>query len=178
MWLYKFFRYATFVWAYHSQTLINKSLYLRAVYEHQERRSPLNRFFSWRGRVSRPGISACVTHKFFSFPLPASPPVARVHWGIFELIIKQSGDEGSDGRGEKHHFPLALYTRSHHPSLALLACLARLRLQNSRVFFSKSVKKSVKRGVRVLRERSVRASDARLSRSLSAEASREPGERN
>ena len=32
------------------------------------------------------------------------------------------------------------------------------RLQNSRVFFSKSVKKSVKRGVRVLRARSARAS--------------------
>ena len=34
------------------------------------------------------------------------------------------------------------------------------RLQNSRVFFSKSVKKSVKRGVRVLRARSARASHA------------------
>ena len=79
---------------------------------------------------------------------------------------------------KKHHFPLALYTRSHHPSLALLACLARLRLRSSRFFFSKSVKKSVKRDVRVLRERSVRASHARLSRSLFAEASSEPGERN
>ena len=35
------------------------------------------------------------------------------------------------------------------------------RLQNSRFFFSKSVKKSVKRGVRVLRARSARASHAR-----------------
>ena len=35
------------------------------------------------------------------------------------------------------------------------------RLQNSRVFFSKSVKKSVKRAVRVLRARSARASQAR-----------------
>ena len=35
------------------------------------------------------------------------------------------------------------------------------RLQNSRVFFSKSVQKSVKRGVRVLRARSARASHAR-----------------
>ena len=35
------------------------------------------------------------------------------------------------------------------------------RLQNSRFFFSKSVKKTVKRGVRVLRPRSARASHAR-----------------
>ena len=35
-----------------------------------------------------------------------------------------------------------------------------LRLQNSRVFFSKSLKKSVKRGARVLRAWSVRASHA------------------
>ena len=35
------------------------------------------------------------------------------------------------------------------------------RLQNSRVFFSKSVKKSVKRGVRVLRARSAQASHSR-----------------
>ena len=62
---------------------------------------------------------------------------------------------------KKHHFPLALYALSHHPSLAFLACLARLRLQNSPFFFFKSVKKSVKRGVRVLRERSVRVSHAR-----------------
>ena len=35
------------------------------------------------------------------------------------------------------------------------------RLQNSRVFFSKSVRKSVKRGVRVLHARSARASHPR-----------------
>jgi len=38
------------------------------------------------------------------------------------------------------------------------------RLQNSRFFLSKSVKKSVKHGVRVLRARSVRASQARIGR--------------
>ena len=27
---------------------------------------------------------------------PASSPVARDHWGIFELIIKESGNEGND----------------------------------------------------------------------------------
>ena len=48
----------------------------------------------------------------------ASSPVARDHWGIFDLIIKESGDEGSNS----HHSPLALYARSHHPSLVLLAC--------------------------------------------------------
>ena len=58
----------------------------------------------------------------------ASSPVARDHWGIFELIIKESGDEGSNEKGRKSshfpsdHSPLALYARSHHPSLALLAC--------------------------------------------------------
>ena len=39
-----------------------------------------------------------------------------------------------------------------------------LRLQNSRFFFSKSLKKSVKRGVRVLRAWSARASYARSER--------------
>ena len=46
------------------------------------------------------------------------------------------------------------------PSAELLAH-AECRLQNSRFFFSKSVKKSVKRGVRVLRARSARASHTR-----------------
>ena len=33
---------------------------------------------------------------------PASSPVARDHfWGIFELIIQESGDEESDGKGRK-----------------------------------------------------------------------------
>ena len=30
-----------------------------------------------------------------------SSPVARDHWEIFELIIKESGDKGSDGKGRK-----------------------------------------------------------------------------
>ena len=30
--------------------------------------------------------------------LTASSPVARDHWGIFELIIMESGDEGSMGK--------------------------------------------------------------------------------
>ena len=53
-------------------------------------------------------------------PDSASSPVARDLWGTFELIIKESGYEGSDGKGT----PLALYPRSHHPSLVLLAYLA------------------------------------------------------
>ena len=36
---------------------------------------------------------------------PASSPVARDHWGIFELIIKESGDKGSDGKGRKNEAP-------------------------------------------------------------------------
>ena len=48
-------------------------------------------------------------------------------------------------------FPDGLGARS-----SLLSMIA--RLQNSRFFFSKSVKKSVKRAARVLRERSARAS--------------------
>ena len=40
------------------------------------------------------------------FATAASSPVARDHWGIFELIIKESGDEGSDGMGRT--FPSSL----------------------------------------------------------------------
>ena len=84
----------------------------------------------------------------------ASSPVARDHWEIFELIIKESGDKGSDGKGRKSEAPgkswfqdggasnggfpasspvardhweifeliIKESARSHHPSLALLAC--------------------------------------------------------
>ena len=51
----------------------------------------------------------------------ASSPVARDHWGKIELVIRESGNEGSD----------AFYARSHHPSLALLACLACSRVPQS-----------------------------------------------
>ena len=37
-------------------------------------------------------------------------------WGIFELVVKESGGERSDGKKKKHHSPLALCFRSHHPS--------------------------------------------------------------
>ena len=33
--------------------------------------------------------------------LAASSPVARDHRGMFEFIIKESGHEGSDGKGRK-----------------------------------------------------------------------------
>ena len=46
------------------------------------------------------------------------------------------------------------------PYLCVFKYVRVCRLQNSRFFFSKSVKKSVKRGVRVLRARSARASHA------------------
>ena len=79
---------------------------------------------------------------------------------------------------KKHHFPLALYSRSHHPSLALLACLARLRLRNSR-FFSLKINKEIGKACRKSLTRAKRASITRPSISLSLrEASREPGERN
>ena len=45
--------------------------------------------------------------------------------------------------------------------LDLVILTFKTRLQNSRFFFSKSVKKPLKRGVRVLRSRSARASHAR-----------------
>ena len=51
--------------------------------------------------------------------------------GIFELIIQESGDEESDGKGrKKKQSPLgqALYAHSHHPPLALLACLQLSRI--------------------------------------------------
>ena len=37
-------------------------------------------------------------------------------WRIFELVVKESGGERSDGKKRKHHSPLALCFRSHHPS--------------------------------------------------------------
>ena len=82
-------------------------------------------------------------------------------------------------RGEKASLPSRALL-SFPSSLSGTSRLSRSAqtAKQSVFFFSKSVKKSVKRDVRVLRERSVRASHARLSRSLFAEASREPGERN
>lgn len=60
-------------------------------------------------------------------------------WRRFELINKESGGEGSDGKGKKrdtwsrklssfspfisHHAPLVLCACSHHPKLTLLARL-------------------------------------------------------
>ena len=69
--------------------------------------------------------------------LPRAQSLANTFWGTFELIIKKSGHERSDGKGRKsealfspfpsHHSPLALYAHSHHPPLALLAFLQRSR---------------------------------------------------
>ena len=57
-----------------------------------------------------PGImSSSLSPVFLSRP----ELLAITFWGIFELIIKESGD----------HSRLALYARSRHPPLALLACL-------------------------------------------------------
>ena len=67
---------------------------------------------------------------------------------------------------EKRHFPLALYTRSHHPSLAVLAYLARLRLQNSRVFFLK-ISRAIGKAWRKSLTRAKRASLTLPSISLS-----------
>ena len=50
--------------------------------------------------------------------LPRLQSLAITFWGIFELIIKVSGD----------HSPLALYARSRHPPLALLAFLQLSRI--------------------------------------------------
>ena len=42
----------------------------------------------------------------FGYSGPASSPVVRDHWVIFEFkIIKESGDEGSDGKGRKSERP-------------------------------------------------------------------------
>ena len=59
----------------------------------------------------------------------------------------------------------------------ILSCHTISRLQNSRVFFSKSVKKSVKRGVRVLHARSARASHARRAFSVSPQSRFQPRSR-
>ena len=52
---------------------------------------------------------------------PASSPVARDHWGIFELIIKESGNEGSDGKGRKREatFPSLSFSFPSLPARAL-----------------------------------------------------------
>ena len=61
-------------------------------------------------------------------------------WGIFELIIKESGNYKSDGKRRtseppslssfpSHHSPLAVNAGSHH--LALLACLQLSRVLQS-----------------------------------------------
>ena len=40
----------------------------------------------------------------FQLHLPRPQSLAITFWGIFELIIKESGDEGSDGKGRKSLF--------------------------------------------------------------------------
>ena len=58
-----------------------------------------------------------------------SQSLAITFWGIFELIIKESAGERSDGKGKKcsfffpsHHSLLVLCGRTHHPPLALPPC--------------------------------------------------------
>ena len=38
---------------------------------------------------------------FFVLPRPQSLAITGGYLSVFELIIKESGDEGSDGKGEK-----------------------------------------------------------------------------
>ena len=51
--------------------------------------------------------------------LSASSPVARDHWEIFELIIKENGDKGSDGKGRKSEAitPIPSLTSHHSPPI-------------------------------------------------------------
>ena len=74
--------------------------------------------------------------------LPRPQLLAISFWGIFVLIIKESGDERSEGKGRtseppplsrfpSHHSPLAVNARSHHTPLALLACLQFSRVLQS-----------------------------------------------
>ena len=78
-------------------------------------------------------ISACQArrsptsevNRFVETPLPRPKSLAITFCGIFELIIKESGDEGSESLFSSfpsHNSPLELCARSHHPPLALLAC--------------------------------------------------------
>ena len=65
--------------------------------------------------------------------LPRPQSLAITFWGIFELIIKKSGHERSDGKRRKsdalfspfpsHSSLLALCPHSHHPPLTFLAFL-------------------------------------------------------
>ena len=73
---------------------------------------------------------------------PASSPVARDHfWGIFELIIQESGDEESDGKGRKKKNNSRLGRRS---TLIPITPLSRFSLaSSSRVFLGKPVEETV-----------------------------------
>ena len=53
--------------------------------------------------------------------MSASSPVARDHRGIFELIIKESEDEGSDGKRRKREaaFPSLSFSFPSLPARAL-----------------------------------------------------------
>ena len=72
---------------------------------------------------------------------PASSPVARDHfWGIFELIIQESGDEESDGKGRKKNNS-RLGRRS---TLISITPLSRFSLASSSlVFLGKPVEEAV-----------------------------------
>ena len=77
----------------------------------------------WYSRFSQSerGYSHNTSPKQHQQVRPASSPVARDLWGIFELIIKESEDEGSDGKGRKSEatFPSLSFSFPSLPARAL-----------------------------------------------------------
>ena len=75
--------------------------------------------------------SRCLYSPSYSFP--ASSPVARDHWGIFELIIKESGDEGGDGKGRKSFLLVNPYLRLIFPETPSTQLFARWLSPSSQI---------------------------------------------
>ena len=51
--------------------------------------------------------------------LPRPQSLAIVFWGLFELIIEESGDETSDGKGRKSEALFSLFSSHHSPLSAV-----------------------------------------------------------
>ena len=71
----------------------------------------------------------------------ASSPVARNHWGKFELIIRERGDEGSSLASR--HSPLVLYTHSIITLLRFSLVSSAHKFPNPHLHLEKPVEEAV-----------------------------------